>query len=235
MKAVTTIAALLIAFSINVTAQVKGIKNYTPRNQPQNVPQYNNNSQGSHSGWGQGGSFGNVTIGFNTYPNYYAYNNCNSYNGYSLRKTTRYSLGAAGQLINQAVAFDSWNDIYSPILAKAIRHYNYAQQLYWWGNYQAAHNHAERARYLASYSLQYFQSPGCGGNYGGAYEPNPYSDPNNPYYRTDQTDNSQNGSGQGNKTAGAPNSDGIDQKLPGSGINDKELIRNFNKTELKDE
>jgi hypothetical protein len=223
MKTIPTIAALLLAFT----------KNYTPRNHPKNDPQPQNNDQSNHWGWGQGGANGNVSIGFGTYPNYYAYNNYNSYNGYSIKKASRYSIRAAGQLINQAVAFDSWNDIYSPLLAKAIRHYNYSRQLYWWGNYPAAHNHAERARYLAWYSLQYFQDPNCGGNYGGGYQPDPYSDPYNPYYKTDQTGGKN--QNYGNRTQEISKNENLDTKLPGSEINDRELIRSFDKTELKDE
>lgn len=246
MKTVTTIATVLIALGINVTAQVKmkerGVPpkqgTYVPRNTPQNNPAPQNNNQsderwgfGWGSGWGHPHGVVSVNIGYNPYPynNYYA-------NGYSLKKATKYSIKAAGKMINQAVAFDSWNDIYSPLLAKAIRHYNYSRELYWWGNYQAAYNHAERARYLAWYSLQYFQNPNYGPGYGGGYEPNPYSDPYNPYYRTDQTGGkTQGGGNEGFKTGAVPASETIDQKLPGSEINDRELIRSFDKNELKDE
>lgn len=249
MKTINTMSALLIAVSINVTAQVKVNERggnpksipYVPRNQPKNDPVPAGNTQSAAhwgNGWNNGYPQGYVSLNFgynsSNYGNPYLYNNYYG-NGYNVKKASRYSIKAAGQIINQAVAFDSWNDIYSPVLAKAIRHYNYARELYWWGNYQAAYNHAERARYLAWYSLQYFQNPGCG--YGGGYnEPNPYSDPNNPYYRTDQTGgNSQNGGNTGNKTTEVPSNDGIDKKLPGSEANDRELIRTFDKNELKDE
>ncbi len=223
---------MLLALSINVTAQVK-VKNYAPRNQPKNDPQPANNSQANHWGWGQGGSYGNVTIGFGSYPNYY-YNNYNSYNGYSVKKAAKYSIRNAGRLINQAVAFDSWNDIYSPLLAKAIRHHNYSRQLYWWGNYAAAHNHSERAGYLAWYSLQYFQDPNCGGNYGGGYNaPDPYSDPYNPYYRTDQAGGKN--QNEGNRTPDISKNENLDTKLPGSEVNDRELILSFDRSEFKDE
>ena len=246
MKTVTTIATVLIALSINVSAQVKikerGVnspKTYVPRNTPQNnvTPQNNNQSDerwGPHwgPGWGHPNGYVLVNIGYNPYP----YNNYYN-NGYSLKKAAKYSLKAAGNMINQAVAFDSWNDIYSPLLAKAIRHFNYSKELYWWGNYQAAHNHAERARYLAWYSLQYFQDPNCGPGYNsGYYEPNPYSDPYNPYYKTDQTGNkTQSGGGEEFKKGAVPASESIDQKLPGSEKNDRELIRSFDKSDLKDE
>ena len=244
MKAMTTITALLISLSINVTAQVKVKPNnpkpidYVPRNGPpknqepvaQNNQQANNHWGNGNGGWNHGGSYGNITIGFgNPYPynNYYG-------NGYSIKKQTRYSIRAASQIINQAVAFDSWNDTYSPLLAKAIRHYNYARQLYWWGNYHAAYNHAERARYLAWYSLQFFQNPNCndGGGYG---QPNPYSDPYNPYYRSDQTGGGNMNEKSGYKTQEMPQNESMDAKLPGSEVNDKELIRTFDKSEMKDE
>ena len=240
MKTINTISVLLIALSINVTAQEKTKERggnpkpipFTPRNQPKNDPVPQGNNQAADH-WGQGWNNGypqgyvSLNFGYNA-PHYNNYYN----NGYSAKKTARNSIRAAGKMINQAVAFDSWNDIYSPLLAKAIRHYNYARELYWWGNYQAAYNHSERAGYLSWYSLQYFQNPGWGGGYN---EPNPYSDPYNPYYRSDQTNNSQNGNSNGSKTATVPENNGIDQKLPGSGTNDKELIRSFDKSELKDE
>jgi hypothetical protein len=250
MKASTTIAVVVLAISINSTAQVKikerGVPpkpaTFVPRDQAQNQSQQNHGrpdgrwGPGMGSAWGPGSSYGSVTIGFGNYPNYNSYNNFNSYNSYNIRKATKYSIRAAGQIIDQAVAFDSWNDIYSPLLAKAIRHYNYSRQLYWWGNYQAAYNHAERARYLAWYSLQYFQNPGCGGNYGGGYaQPDPYSDPYNPYYRSNQTNGTTPNPDMGNRTQEIPKMEELDKKLPGSDANDREVIKSFDKTELKDE
>lgn len=239
MKSITTLSVLLLALSINVTAQVKGPRTFEPRNQPHHdpVPQNNNSQNAHHWGNGWGGGHPNTYVSFNFgYVNPYPYNNyCG--NGYSIKKATRYSIRAAGQIINQAVAFDSWNDMYSPILAKAIRHYNYAQQLYWWGNYQAAYNHAERARYLAWYSLQYFQNPNCDGGYNNGYiEPDPYSDPYNPYYKTQHTNGkiSQQPS-TGNISQDISKDHGLDKVLPDSNTNDKELIKSFNGSEMKDE
>ena len=39
----------------------------------------------------------------------------------------------------------------------------------------------------------------------------------------------------GNKTQEMPQNESVDAKLPGSEVNDKELIRTFDKSELKDE
>ena len=248
MKTTGTIATLLIALSINVTAQVKikerGVTpkqgTYVPRNQPQDPTPQGNNQPNAHFGngwgWGSGWGYSQGVVSVNFGCNPYTYNNyCG--NGYSMKRASRYSIRTAANMINQAVAFDDWNDIYSPLIAKAIRHYNYARQLYWWGNYQAAYNHAERAGYLAWYSLQYFQNPNCGPDYDGGYnEPNPYSDPYNPYYRTDKTGGkTQSGGNEGFKTGKVPENESIDQKLPGSEVNDKELIRSFDKSGLKDE
>lgn len=258
MKTLTTIQVLLLALWINTTAQIK-IKqqpnnpkpiDYVPRNGPPNNPApiaQNNEQQNNHhwgnghgGGWnnGCGNGWGNVSIGFGNYPSYgnpYQYNNYYG-NGYSMKKQTRYSIRAAGQIINEAVAFDTWNDNYSPMLAKAIRHYEYARQLYWYGDYQSAYNHAERARYLAWYSLQYFQNPNCNEYNGVGYDqPNPYSDPYNPYYRNDQTNNGNSNSNSGNKKEEFPKQENIDLKLPGSDINDKELIRTFDQSGVKDE
>lgn len=238
MKTIASISTLLIVLSINAVAQVRGPREFIPRTQYHNDAAPQNSNQTAHywgNGWNNGYSQTHFSINFG-YGNPYSYNNyCG--NGYSMKNATRYSIQLAEQIINQAVAFDSWNDIYSPILVKAIRHYNYAQQLYWWGNYREAYNHAERAGYLASYSLQYFQNPDCGGNYNnGYYEPNPYSDPNNPYYRTNQTGGRiiprQN---TGNKTQDISNNESLDNALPNSDSNDKQLIKNFNAGETKDE
>lgn len=251
MKTMITISALLIAFSINTTAQIK-IKgqpkspntiDYVPRNGPANVAPatQNNQQQNSANHWGNGPAYPNgyVSLNFGYNAPYYCdpYPANNYYNhGYSIKKASRYSMRAASQMINQVIAFDTWNDTYSPLLAKAIRHYNYSRQLYWWGNYQAAYNHAERARYLAWYSLQYFQNPNCNNGYnGGGYnQPDPYSDPYNPYYRSDQTSGNMN-ERSGNKTQEISQNESVDAKLPGSEVNDKELIRTFDKSELKDE
>ena len=143
-------------------------------------------------------------------------------------------LYASKSIINQAIDIHNWNDIYSPLLAKAISHYNYARELYWWGNYQAAYNHAERAGYLAWYSLQYFQNPYYNGD---GLQPNPYSDPYNPYYKSDKTggNNQSNNGGAEFERKAAPKQEEIDAKLPGSETKDKELIKSFDNSELKDE
>ena len=246
MKTIKQFSVLLIALSINLTAQVKNPKQgtYVPRNEPKNNPAPQNNNQNQErwgNGWNNSYPQGYVSLnfGYNS-PNYgHPYNHNNYYNnGYSAKKASRYSIRAAGQLINQVIAFDNWNDTYSPLLAKAIRHYNYARELYWWGNYQAAHNHAERAKYLAWYSLQYFQNPGCDNGYDNGYNPpNPYSDPYNPNYRTgNMEDVGQKGnSSKQYETPEASKTEELDTKLPGSDTNDKELIRSFDKSELKDE
>ena len=102
----------------------------------------------------------------------------NSY--YSIKKSARNSIRQSANIIGQALQFSDWNDTYSPWLAKAIRHQQYAKQLYFWGDYAGALNHSERAGFLAWNTLSYFNDPyGYNNN---AY-PDPYSDPNNPYYR----------------------------------------------------
>jgi hypothetical protein len=240
MKTFKIISALLVTLSINSVAQVRGPREFIPRDQPHNnSPSQNNNNQTAHwgngwnNGWNSSHSQTYVSMNFG-FGNPYSYNNYYG-NGYSIKRATLNSIRSAGQIINQAVAFDSWSDIYSPILAKAIRHYNYAQQLYWWGNYQAAYNHAERAGYLASYSLQYFQNPNCGNYNNGYYEPDPYSDPNNPYYRTDQAGNKINQQqNSGSRTEDLSKNGNLDKTLPESALNDRQLIRNFDKSEMKE-
>jgi hypothetical protein len=237
----TTISILIMSVALSMNAQVKtrggtnDPKPISPRNEPKNNSQSGNNNQGEH--WGNGSFQGNITIGFGNGPYYgnpYPYNNY-YYNGYNWKKATRNSLRAAKYVINDAVAFDSWNDIYSPLVAKAIRHYNYARQLYWWGNYQAAYNHAERARYLAWYSLQYFQDPGYYN--GGAYQPDPYSDPYDPYYKKGQGGNEaqRNKENRGSKMPEQLKQDDLDGNLPGSDKNDREILKSFDRSEDKDE
>lgn len=236
-----TVSILIMAITLSTSAQVKvknhsgGPKSITPRSGPNNSVQ-SQSDQSAH--WGNGSVGGNITIGFGNGPYYgnpYPYNNY-YYNGYNWKKATRNSIRAAKYVINDAIAFDSWNDLYSPLVAKAIRHYNYSRQLYWWGNYQAAYNHAERARYLAWYSLQYFQNPACYND--DIYQPDPYSDPYDPYYRNKQNGNEdanrKNGSG-GNKIRGNLKQDDIDSKLPGSDKNDREILRTYDKSDDKDE
>src|SRR5688572_18624311 len=129
MKTTTTVSALLIVIAFNLSAQVKtrGQQpiNLPPRSEPKTDPKpvmQNNYSQADR--WGYGGWSGNVSIGFggpyygNPYPYNYYYGN-----GYSVKKVSRNSIKAANYVINQAIAYDSWHDIYSPLLAKAIRHY----------------------------------------------------------------------------------------------------------------
>jgi hypothetical protein len=230
-----------MSIALGMDAQVK-VKNRNndpkpmePRNGPANNAQSNSNSQAEH--WGNGSFQGNITIGFGNGPYYgnpYPYNNYYS-NGYNWKKATRNSIRAAKYTINDAVAFDTWNDIYSPLVAKAIRHYNYSRQLYWWGNYKEAYNHAERARYLAWYSLQYFQNPGYYN--GGGYQPNPYGDPYDPYYKKDQSGNEGQRKKEDNssRTQEKIKQDEIDNNLPDGDKNDRELLKSYDRSVDKDE
>lgn len=135
----------------------------------------------SNNYYGNGG----YTYSYNNYNNGYGYGGYNNYSGYNMKTAARNSIHQSAGFIGQALQFSDWNDIYSPWLAKAIRHQQYAKQLYFWGDFAGALNHAERAGYLAWNTLSYFNS-GYGynnGGYGGNAYPDPYGDPNNPYYR----------------------------------------------------
>ncbi len=144
----------------------------------------NINGGGYYGGgyYGSGYYYGN---GYN-YNNYYGYNS-----GYNIKRAARNSIHQSAGFIGQALQFTEWNDIYSPWLAKAIRHQQYARDLYFWGDYAGALNHAERAGFLAWNTLSYFNGGyGYGtNNYGGGSYPNPYGDPNNPYYRQNNSGN----------------------------------------------
>jgi len=218
---------------------------------------------------------GSVTLSFGSYPNnMYGngyYNNYNGYNGYnnfhgngahSVKRAARYSINRSGAMISDAMNFQAWNDMYSPLLAKAIRHQEYARQLYWWGNYQDAYNHAERASYLAWYVMSYYNNGYYGNGYNngyGSYQPNPYSDPYNPYYKQGNPNtnpgndpmyqpnngyngmkqapgagnSNTNGNGQ-NKMAQQPKleSNDLDNSLPASKSNDRELLRSIDTKDL---
>jgi hypothetical protein len=189
-------AIIAVVTSLNASAQHRSRGNGNQQFQQQNQVQANNTrwGHGHHNGWNNWG--GGVTVhigntpnyGYNNYGygnNYYSNYNNNYNNNYSVKRAARNSLRQAAQVIGNALQFSDWNDTYSPWLAKAIRHQQYAKQLYFWGDYAGALNHSERAGFLAWNTLSYFNN-GNGSNNGygnnGNYQ-DPYQDPNNPYYR----------------------------------------------------
>jgi hypothetical protein len=196
ISTITTVLSIVI--SLNLSAQHRSRGNEHQSSQPQNQVQTQYQSydtrwgHGHHNGWNNWG--GGVTVHIGNTPNYgynnYGYgnnyySNYNNNNYYSVKRAARNSLRQAAQTIGNALQFSDWNDTYSPWLAKAIRHQQYAKQLYFWGDYAGALNHAERANFLAWNTLTYFNN-GNGYNNGngntGNYQ-DPYQDPNNPYYR----------------------------------------------------
>lgn len=186
IKTLTTICTVIISLSVNAQRSHNG--NQSQSSNPN--PTSQNNSEDRH-GWGNnhhGGSNwgGNISVHFGGYPNYYG-NNYYGYgynNNYSAKRAARNSIRQSANVISQALNYSEWNDTYSPWLAKAIRHQQYAKQLYFWGDYAGALNHAERAGFLAWNTLSYFNnSYGYDDGFAGNGYPNPYSDPNNPYYR----------------------------------------------------
>jgi hypothetical protein len=180
---VKTLSAIMIVISLNATAQKRSRGNEVQQaQQPQT--QTGTDATNRHM-WASNNHGPNVSIHVGGYPNYggnyyYGYNNYNN-NYYSIKKAARNSIRQSAGVIGQALQFSEWNDLYSPWLAKAIQHQQYAKQLYFWGDYAGALNHAERAGFLAWNTLSY-----CNNGYNGYGQnnyPNPYSDPNNPYYR----------------------------------------------------
>lgn len=200
-----TLFAVFTVIGLSINAQ--------PRNGGNDPRQGNNQNQnsGSNSTWNSGstnsnteskrgghvnininggGYYGGGYYGNNGYNNYNNYNTYYGYNsGYNIKKAARNSLHQSAGFIGQALQFTEWNDIYSPWLAKAIRHQQYARDLYFWGDYAGALNHAERAGFLAWNTLTYFNGGYGNNNYGGGSYPNPYGDPNNPYYRQNNSGN----------------------------------------------
>ncbi len=261
IKTLTTICTVII--SLSLTAQRNhnsGSNSPQPQNQPQ--PNQHNNNHGwsgnnHHPNWG-----GSVNIhigGFPTvYPNNYGYGyGYNNY--YRVKRAARNSIRQSANVIRQALQFSDWNDTYSPWLAKAIRHQQYAKQLYFWGDYSGSLNHAERAGFLAWNTLSYFNNAyGYDDGFAGSNYPNPYSDPNNPYYRqsnpnttnnqntssdedfgyrksnTDKTNEESGSLKKENQSAPANTQKAdkaqLDGSLPQSKLNDKELL----KTNVKD-
>jgi len=258
IKTLTTICAVVISLSATAQHRSRGNEPQPQNNSQNNKHTYANNH---HGGPNWGGPHINVTIG-GGYPNYgggyYYYGN--SYgNHYSLKKAARNSIRQSAQVIGQALQFSDWNDMYSPWLAKAIRHQQYAKQLYFWGDYAGALNHAERAGFLAWNTLSYFNNAyGYDDGFAGSNYPNPYTDPNNPYYRQSNPSGSGNVTPNGNtntsddsdfgyrksnpdakpneKISSNPNAERkvtkeeIDNTLPQNKMSDKELL----KTSVKD-
>ncbi len=256
IKTLTTICTVIISLNVNAQRNHNG-------NQPQTSNQggpSNNNNQSDKHGWGSnhhhgGGYWGenvSIHVGGNPYyyygPNYsygYGYNN-----NYNVKRAARNSIRQSANVIGQALNFSEWNDTYSPWLAKAIRHQQYAKQLYFWGDYAGALNHAERAGFLAWNTLSYFNnSYGYDDGFAGNGYPNPYSDPNNPYYRqnnpnTNAPANGNSDEDYGYRKSSSDNSTNnevkretnsnnsqknsnteIDSTLPQNKLSDKELLK----------
>lgn len=209
-KTLATICAVVI--SINASAQHRSRGNETlastystkqsnaSTNSTNNQKYYgggnfgNNNGNKKWNGWNSG-----VTINIGT-PAPFGYNNYgnNYYNNYySSKRATRIALNRSANVIREALRFSNWNDTYSPWLAKAIRHQQFAKQQYFWGNYAAAINHSERAGFLAWNTLQYFNNGfvnnnGFNDNFGYSNYQDPYQNPNNPYYKKGTSSSSSN-------------------------------------------
>lgn len=257
IKTLTTICTVII--SLNVSAQRNHNGNEAQSNN-QSQPIQNNSQDDRHHSWvsnhpHEGGNWGkNISVYFGGYPNYYG-NNYYGYgynNNYSVKRAARNSIRQSANVISQALNYSEWNDTYSPWLAKAIRHQQYAKQLYFWGDYAGALNHAERAGFLAWNALSYFNnSYGYDDGFAGEGYQNPYSDPNNPYYRQNNSNNTTqpntssdedygyrknssettDGNGSSTKREAQPTTEQkmskteLDVSLPQSKVSDKELLK----------
>ncbi|MBS1634960.1 MAG: hypothetical protein JST26_03490 [Bacteroidetes bacterium] len=208
MKTLSILTAAICLITASIHAQTVvygGNPNHHPKDNGYNQPNTQNNDHPSKKmGYGNNGWYnngpgwgGNVNISFGNNPSYgypqYGYNNYYGNGYYSMRKAARYAINKSGAMLNNATWYESWDNMYSPMLAKAIRHQQYARQLYYWGDYAGAYNHAERAAYLAGYVISFYNNPGAYNN--GPYNggpvnnyPNPYSDPYNPYYKQSNPD-----------------------------------------------
>lgn len=245
IKTLTTICAVVISLNVNAQHRTRGNETQTPKQTNTNKGNQKIYASAGYNHWNHPG--GNVSIHIGGYPNYGGSYYGNGYgNHYNIKKAARSSIRQSAHTISQALQFSDWNDMYSPWLAKAIRHQQYAKQLYFWGDYAGALNHAERAGFLAWNTLSYFNnSYGYDDGFAGNNYPNPYSDPNNPYYRQANPAGTNNDSGNENPgyrkkgdDSKAPdntneNSNGerkmakteLDGSLPQSNLNDRELLK----------
>lgn len=251
IKTLTTICTVIL--SINLSAQrnhngTNSSSTNSSSSNSQNNQIASNDSKGNRWGASVNVHFGGYP---NMYPNYYGNNYGYGYSNHSsMRRAARNTIRKSAQIIGQALNFTDWNDIYSPWLAKAIRHQQYAKQLYFWGDYAGALNHAERASFLAWNTLNYFNNPYGYNQYNNGGYPNPYSDPNNPYYRQSNPNSSNNSNSEmtddygyrkGNSQSANENGsvkreaqignnskiekNQLDNSLPQSKLNDKELLK----------
>ncbi len=201
IKTLATICAVVISLTANAQHRSRGNEgnqnhgNNNSNNAMASVDRHGHHGYGNygnnghhygnyhnHNNWGSG-----INIQFGVFP---FWGNGNGYNYYgnsyanNIRRVARNSIRQSANVIGNALEYSDWNDTYSPWLAKAIRHQEYAKQLYFWGDYAGALNHAERAGYLAWTTLNYFNDGlGYNDSFNDGNYPNPYSDPNNPYYR----------------------------------------------------
>jgi hypothetical protein len=247
IKTFFTVYAIVI--SLSLSAQPHNGGNYQNHQNNQNNNNHNQNygGQKGHVTIQIGGGYPNTYYGNNYgYGNHY-YGNYGYQNYNSIQNIARNSIRQSAGFIGQALQFTTWNDIYSPWLAKAIRHQQYAKQLYFWGDYAGAMNHSERAGFLAWNALSNFNN-GYGYNAPSQNNyTNPYSDPNNPYYRQGNSGNQQNTTientddysyrkAQGNTDAGTTDATKttasksadrteLDGALPQNKMTDKELVK----------
>ncbi|MCD6019984.1 MAG: hypothetical protein K0S53_3105 [Bacteroidetes bacterium] len=249
IKIIAAVTLAIMCLNANAQRSHNGTQNQ-PNHQPQTAQ--NNNQTGKHHGWASNNHHGPnwggnviVHIGGHPHPYYNNYSNGYGYNNYyNVKKASRNSIRQSANIIGQALQFSDWNDTYSPWLAKAIRHQQYAKQLYFWGDYAGALNHAERAGFLAWNTLDYFNNPY---SYNNNNYPDPYSNPNNPYYRKNNSNPQPEGSddnyGYRKGTTNSSTESASDSKeenpgdvqrkaapelekaLPQSKMNDKELLK----------
>lgn len=245
IKILSTICAVVISLNTNAQHRTRGNETQPPKQTNTNKGNQKIYASAGYNSWGPWG--GSVSIHVGNYPNYGGGYYGNGYGNYNhIKKAARNSIRQSAHTIGQALQFSDWNDMYSPWLAKAIRHQQYAKQLYFWGDYAGALNHSERAGFLAWNTLCYFNnSYGYDDGFAGNNYPNPYSDPNNPYYRQANPSGSNNNSsdeGPGYRKKGDdtkpvestnenPNGERkmakteLDGSLPQSKLNDRELLK----------
>lgn len=101
------------------------------------------------NGW-TGSSITYSTSSYGYQPYNYGTTVPSCYNSNYMKRAAKNSIRESAYAIRNAVQVSNWNDVYSPLIAKAIRHQQYAKTLYMQRNLAAAINHANRAAYLAN-------------------------------------------------------------------------------------
>ncbi|MEQ1733208.1 MAG: hypothetical protein ABL940_06015 [Bacteroidia bacterium] len=164
MKTTITAVAINVVLLTAITNTTMAQRYYNNNQNNNNAGHSQNSSNNNYHNNGNNdnhqyqGSYGVYNGGTNSYPTYngggvytnYPIVNINlGNNPWYYKNEAKNVLRASKYSINQAQNISYYNANYTPLLALAMRHHQYAKQLYYRANYAAAINHAQRANGLA--------------------------------------------------------------------------------------